>query len=239
MAMVNWNGDGNGYVGNLDLKPEVAHTLSFTADWHDSSKENWGLRLTPYVTYVEDFIEARCLAASCAKDRFVNLTLVNQDARLFGADLSGFFPIAQASGMGKFTGRGQLSYVDGRNQTTGDNLYNIMPLNAKLALEHRLGNWSNTIEQQLVAGKHQVSGVHNEMKTKGYGLLNLRSSYQWQHVRLDLGLENALDKQYSLPLGGAYIGQGTTMSLNGAGAPYGVVVPGMGRSFYAAVNMSF
>ncbi|RIX48226.1 MAG: TonB-dependent receptor [Rhodocyclales bacterium GT-UBC] len=239
MAMVNWNGDGNGYVGNLDLKPEVAHTLSFTADWHDSNKENWGLRLTPYLTYVNNFIEARCLAASCASDRFVNLTLVNQDARLFGVDLAGFLPLARSSGFGNVTGRGQLSYVDGRNQTTGDNLYNIMPLNAKLALEHRLGNWSNTIEQQLVAGKHQVSGVHNEMKTKGYGLLNLRSSYQWQHVRLDLGLENVLNKQYALPLGGAYIGQGTTMSLNGAGAPYGVVVPGMGRSFYAGVNISF
>ena len=58
-------------------------------------------------------------------------------------------------------------------------------------------------------------------------------------IRLDLGLENALNKQYALPLGGAYIGQGTTMSLNGAGAPYGVVVPGMGRSLYAGVNVSF
>ncbi|MFX7854016.1 hypothetical protein ABTK08_20910, partial [Acinetobacter baumannii] len=28
MTMTNWFGDGNGYVGNIDLKPEVAHTLS-------------------------------------------------------------------------------------------------------------------------------------------------------------------------------------------------------------------
>ena len=26
MNMINMVGDGNGYVGNVDLKPEVAHT---------------------------------------------------------------------------------------------------------------------------------------------------------------------------------------------------------------------
>ena len=62
----------------------------------------------------------------------------------------------------------------------------------------------------------------------------------------DIGLDNALNKQYGLPLGGAYIGQGSTMSLSssttwsGTTAPvYGVAVPGMGRSLYAGVNVSF
>ena len=39
MNMVNLAGDGNGYVGNLDLKPETAHTLSATFDWHDAAAE--------------------------------------------------------------------------------------------------------------------------------------------------------------------------------------------------------
>ena len=239
LAMNNWVNDGNGYVGNLTLKPEVAHTLSFTADWHDASKESWGVKLTPYFTYVKDYIDAACLTAPCRSDRFVGLTLVNQDARLFGADLSGFMPLVKASGFGSLTARGLLGYVDGKNLSTGDNLYNIMPINAKLALVHRLGNWTNTVEEHLVGGKHQVSAVRNEIKTKGYGLLNLRSSYEWKQVRFDLGLDNALNQQYSLPLGGAYIGQGTTMSMNGAGAPYGVAVPGMGRSLYAGINVKF
>jgi iron complex outermembrane receptor protein len=38
MTMTNWFGDGNGYVGNIDLKPEVAHTLSATADWHAADR---------------------------------------------------------------------------------------------------------------------------------------------------------------------------------------------------------
>ncbi len=36
--MVNWVGDGNGYIGNLDLKPEKANTLSATFDWHAADR---------------------------------------------------------------------------------------------------------------------------------------------------------------------------------------------------------
>src|SRR5690606_11293349 len=37
MRMINWFGDGNGYVGNLALKPETAHTISASAKMHDQS----------------------------------------------------------------------------------------------------------------------------------------------------------------------------------------------------------
>ena len=242
MRMVNMAGDGNGYVGNLNLEPEVAHTLSFTADWHDHVDAAWGLVITPYYSYVENYIDAAlCTTANCVASNavpgFRYLTFVNQDARLFGIDVSGHLPLGQMDGVGVFTGRGTVSYVDGENLTTGDNLYNIMPLNATLAVEHRIGSWSNTIEGQFVSAKDDVSAVRNELKTAGYGLLNLRSSYTWKNVRFDIGLENALDKQYSQPLGGAYTGQGATMS--GTGVPYGVAVPGMGRSLFAGVNVTY
>jgi iron complex outermembrane receptor protein len=238
MTMNNWVNDGNGYVGNVDLKPEVAHTFSASGDWHDAAKTDWGVKITPYFTRVDNYIDAKCQAA-CTAGRFNYLTLVNQDARLYGLDLSGFSALGRLDGIGSFIARGIVGYVNGKNRTTGDNLYNIMPLNAKLALEHHLGNWSNSIEGQLVGAKDDVSSTRGEMKTAGYGLLNLRSSYDTKHYRVDIGLENALNKQYSLPLGGAYIGQGATMSLNGAGAPYGITVPGSGRSLYAGVNLKF
>jgi iron complex outermembrane recepter protein len=61
MRMINWFGDGNGYVGNLDLEPEIAHTLSATFDWHDAEQRDWGLKVTPYISYVDDYIDAeRC-----------------------------------------------------------------------------------------------------------------------------------------------------------------------------------
>ena len=85
--------------------------------------------------------------------------------------------------------------------------------------------------------KHQVSQVRNEVGTAGYGLLNLRSSYEWKMLRMDVGIENVLDKVYYLPLGGAYVGQGTTMSGNAI--PWGIPVPGYGRSFYVALTATY
>ena len=114
-----------------------------------------------------------------------------------------------------------------------------MPLNAKLAVVQHWGNWTNTIEGLLVDAKRKVSQVRDEVKTGGYGLLNLRSSYEWKQVRFDVGVENALDKFYNPPLSGAYIGQGTTMSLGGTAPFYGIPVPGMGRSVYAGATVKF
>jgi iron complex outermembrane receptor protein len=235
-VMNNYVGDGNGYVGDINLKPEVAHTVSFTADWHDAGKKMWGLRMAPYYTHVRDYIDAQCLA-TCTDNQFNVLKYVNQSARLVGVDISGQFLAASTPKYGDFTMSGLLNYVKGENRDTGDDLYNIMPLNAKLALTQKLGRWSNTVEAQFVAAKDGVSDVRNEIETDGYSLFNLRSSYDWDQVRLDVGVENLFDKGYALPLGGAYVGQGMTMSINGV--PWGIAVPGMGRSIYAGLSIRF
>ena len=248
MRMVNWAGDGNGYVGNLNLEPEVAHTLSATFDWHDATREQWGLKVTPYLTYVRDYIDAaRCDTTpdgnGCnnvnltAANAFVYLQFVNQSARLRGIDISGHFPLARTQGMGSFTVNGKLNYTRGENRSTGDNLYNIMPLNAKLALVQKLGGWSGTFEVDMVSAKDQLSQVRNEMKTAGYGLAHLRGSYEWKQLRFDIGVENLFDRHYFHPLGGAYAGEGKTMS--GTDVPWGLGVPGAGRSVYAGLNLKF
>jgi iron complex outermembrane recepter protein len=246
--MNNFVGDGNGYVGNLDLEPEVARTLSLTADWHDAGKERWGVRVTPYFTYVQDYVDA--VQWDSAKnaprtvpvvDDFTVLKYFNQSARLYGVDLSGHYLVARGTRYGDFTLQGLASYTKGENEDTGDNLYNIMPLNAKLSLTQELGPWRNTLEGEFVAAKDDVSRVRNEMQTAGYGLLHLRSRYEKKTWSAELGVENLFDRLYDLPLGGAYVGQGTTMTIPPAPnePQWGTPVPGPGRSFYAAVNIRF
>ena len=73
--------------------------------------------------------------------------------------------------------------------------------------------------------------VRNELKTAGYGLVNLRTSYQWTTFRIDAGVENLFDKNYYLPLGGAYLGERPMV--------YGTSVAGMGRSFYLGGTLQF
>jgi iron complex outermembrane receptor protein len=242
--MNNFVGDGNGYIGNPDLEPEVANTFSVTGGWHDAGREAWGLKATGYLTRVEDFIDARrcdfgqCSAANVTKTTgFVLLQYANQSARLYGLDVSGHRLLGRAADYGTFTVKGLLNYVRGENLSTGDNLYHIMPLNAKVALVQSLGGWTHTAEVQWVAAKTKVSRVRNEVPTDGYGLLNLRTSYAWKHARLDIGVENVFDRFYSLPLGGAYVGQGASMSTSTL--PWGITVPGRGRSIEVALNAHF
>ncbi len=258
MFMVNMAGDGNGYVGNLDLTPETAHTVSASFDWHDALQQQWGLKVTPYYTYVDDYINARrcvasdtnassgtfCNAANLtATDKFVFLKFVNQDAQLYGVDVSGHLLLARGTRFGSFTADALLGYVRGETTSgTDDKLYNIMPLNAKLSVTHRLDGWTNVAEVQLVDAKSDVSQIRNEIETPGYALLNLRTSYAWQEARLDFGIENVFDRLYYAPLGGAYVGQGVTMPPNQtlAGVPaWGTPVPGMGRTIYAGLNVKF
>ncbi|NOT15176.1 MAG: TonB-dependent receptor plug domain-containing protein [Methylotenera sp.] len=241
MNMNNLYGDGNGYVGNLNLKPETAHTLSATASWNDAAQQDWSLKITPHFTYVDDYIDA----VACGKvgrmcmmrpDGFVNLSLDNQSARLYGVDIAGKKLLTEGNGLGSFTATGALNYVRGKNRDSGDDLYNIMPLNAKFALEHQLGHWTNMVQAKFVARKDDVQVVRKELKTAGYGLLNLYSSYEWKYARFDLGIENVFDKYYANPLGGAYLGQGATMGVD---VIHGVAVPGMGRSVNVGLTLKY
>ncbi len=246
--MVNWVGDGNGYIGNLDLKPEQANTLSATFDWHAANRD-WEFKATPYYTRVSDYIDAiqwngatNAARSPLLSNQFTTLKFTNQSARLYGLDISGKMPLAK-TGFGDFGLKGLLNLTNGKNRDTGDDLYNIMPLNAKLILTHKSGSWDNALELVMVKAKDDVSDVRNEIKTPGYNLINLRGSYSWKQVRLDFGIENLLDKRYNLPLGGAYVGQGTTMMATttptGSVPMWGTAVPGMGRSLYAGVNIKF
>ncbi len=112
-----------------------------------------------------------------------------------------------------------------------------MPRETKLALVHRRGGWTNRLAFEHVAAKTHVSAVRNEIRTPAYTLVNVYTSYEWKHARLDLGVENARNRFYLLPLGGAYLGQGNAMALNGI--PWGMGVPGKGRSGNASVTFRF
>ena len=246
MFMNNWYGDGNGYVGNSNLNPEAAYTVSGTADFHDANKEDWGLKITPYYTYVKDYIDADyCQAANgvtCANTAkgfttthggggYRLLQLGNYDAQIVGVDVSGSKLLWKDDNYGSLTGRGIMSYVRGQNLTRNDNLYQQMPWNMTLDLDYKWKGLIATLETQVVAPKDTVQQVRLEPKTPGYALLNLRGSYDWKYVRVDAGIENLLNKNYSLPLGGVYMGE--------ANLPAGTPVPGYGRSYNVGLTVTY
>lgn len=248
--MIGWYGDANGYVGNLDLKPEIANTVSFTAGWHDRTRSAWDIKVTPYYTYVQDYIDANFLKSQSSmgemggmnmgsmampSSEFVTLQFANHAAQLYGVNVSGSLDLWNSAVYGQFGIAGIIGYVNGENLDTGDTLYHMMPLNAQLTLSHQLGNWSNAVQLTMVNAKDDVNALRHEPTTPGYTLVDLRSSYQWQNVRFDFGISNLFDKLYYPPLGGVdwadYAAEGQTGLIS--------PVPGQGRSFNAGVTVTF
>jgi iron complex outermembrane receptor protein len=236
-TMVNWFGDLNAYVGDLDLKPEVAHTLRATADWHDAEQRDWQVKATPFYTEVKNYINTvpnpvadtgMFMGAPPGRAR---LKFVNHDARLYGLDISARKQLGRAGG--DWVGRVAVSYVRGKDVSTGDSLYNIMPLNARFGLDHSLGAWSSSIELQSVAAKNSVDPVRMELKTGNYSLVNLRTGYNWGKVRIDAGIDNLFDKRYDLPLGGLDAFRYAYVPANLA------PVRGMGRSAHVGLTLTF
>jgi len=247
MLMNNWYGDGNGYVGNNNLSPEVAYTVSGTANWHDAEQENWDVKITPFYTYVNNYIDAgfcqKANGVTCNNTAkgfttthggggFRLLQLGNYEAQLVGVNASGSKMLLATDNYGSLSTRGILSYVRGQNLTSNDNLYQQMPLNSTLDLDYKWGGWGATIETQLVAPKKTVQAIRLEPKTAGYALLNLRTHYDWKYLRLDAAIENVTDKNYSLPLGGVYMGE--VASANPI-----VPVPGYGRSYNVGLTVTY
>ncbi len=235
-GMINWFGDGNYYVGNLDLKPETAHTLSATADWHDSARKSWELKATPYYTYVQDYIGVNVIGTNTyGESTFNQLQFANHNAELYGLDVSGFAGLWDNNSSGSGRLKGTLGYVRGKTLDTGDSLYHLMPLNARLGLEQKVAGWTNTIEWQLVDRKSRIDPLRNEPVTGGYGLVNLRTGYQWKSVRVNLGVTNLFNRFYYLPLGGVNFDDYLASGWMGKIGP----LAGPGRSFDARLTVTF
>ena len=248
-GMNNTVGDGNGYFGDPNLKAEKANKIAVTFDWR-AKDDAWGVKFTPYYSQIDDYIDAIQWDSANNRPKAVNdknkysvMRYTNQDARIYGADVSADVKLADTKA-GKFGMTGAINYTHGKNTDTDSPLYNIMPLNAKLAFTHALKGWNNQLEVVGVTAKDDVSIPRNEIKTAGYGLVNLSSGYDINDkLNVTVGVDNLLDKQYALPLGGAYMGQGRTMSMNselGNGiSNWGTPVYGAGRSYFASVNYKF
>ena len=87
-AMVNWYGNAVGYVGNLNLRPQTANTASTSAEWHDAANKDWNVKVTPYYTYVQNYIGVNYLKTDMMMGTIIN-QFANHDAQIYGFDLSG------------------------------------------------------------------------------------------------------------------------------------------------------
>ena len=231
-SMTSFAGDANAYVGDPDLSPEVAHNLAATVKYASLDGKR-GLTLSAYHSRVDDFIDAVKLAD--LTKGFVQLRFANVDARLHGFDASGYAQVWETAGLGQGTLKGVLSWVEGENRNSGDNLYHMTPLTLRLALEQTKGRWKNQAEVELVGEKDAVNALRHEPRTSAYALFSLRSSWKGDRVRVNLAAENLLDTAYDLPLGGVSFGDFKAGGSVAAIQP----LPGPGRSINLGLTYAF
>lgn len=265
-SMINWFGDGNGYQGNPDLKSETAYNFSFSANWHDSEQKIWSATVAPYYTHIIDYIWGRTDVIGTAGFNgmhFVNLPYadlfgVDASGRYLMipesplGNLALKASLAYSRGIGHDGGRGRACpytsqfcsgegwSMNGLQAPETVNLYHIMPLHGTLAFEHQfeheIGKFSNYLGLDLVSSKTAVATTYNEPKTPGYALLNFRSGYEYRQFKLDVGVDNLLDKHYYHPLGGVYIVAARSGSYSPNNLP---AVPAIGRSVFVSMNLEF
>ncbi len=188
--------DGNKYLGNQDLDHETAYQLDLGFDWHN---EDAYIAPRFFYHYVDDYIQGIATAEAVAKG--ADLQWSNISAELYGVDLEAGYTFTD-----NIRFDAGLNYVRGRrvNAPTGDtDLYRIAPLNGRIQLTYEQSGWMGAIEGVFYADQGDVAGYNNELKTKGYSILNLRGKYEpYAGVVIGVGIENVLDSKHFDHLGG-------------------------------------
>lgn len=217
--------DGRSYLGNLDLDPETSLQLALGIT---RSGESWTAGVTPFYQSINDYIQGMPLARNDSNGLPV-LQYGNIDrAELYGMELRGGWQMGD-----EFTLEGSVSHVRGRNRETGDDLYRIAPLRGMFDLGCRRGSWESHFEWVWAAAQNRVSSVQNESASPGYGILNLRVARTFgASMRVEVGMENLLDKRYADHLGGVN-------RVSGGDLGVGEAVPAAGRFAYVSLGWGF
>lgn len=221
--------DGNNYVGDLSLKPEVSHEVDGGFEWRQGP-----LWLAPraYYRHVDDFIQGTpatnrdVIVISVGQGNSNPLQFSNVEAELYGVDLNWGSELPLGLVLD-----GTLSYVRGRRRDIDDDLYRLSPLHGRVTLTW-LGplRSSAAVESVFAAGQDRVSVTNRETPTDAWGVLNLRASWEpLSGVDLIVGVNNVVDSDVRHHLAGVNRALGSAVGL-------GAKIPGTGRSVYGRVR---
>lgn len=228
--------DGNVYIGDLDLEPEVAWIAEAGFDYLTSGAY---VRPTVYLRQVDDYIQgvpfdATPGVADTPQEMVATmngdptpLRFANVDARLYGFDVDAGVRLAPAWRLDAVA-----SYVRGERRDIDDNLYRVAPPSLTAGLTYEASAWSATVETRAVAEQGDVSATNSEVKTSGYAILNLYGDWAVADgVRLSAGVENLLDQTYRDHLAGYN-------RIAGSDVPVGERLPGAGRGVFVRLNVA-
>lgn len=229
MRMVNWFGDGNGYVGHLSLKPETAHTLSLGLNYGRSTSESWVAKLEAYYTDIQDYIDVKHLRTDAQGRHYLQFT--NSEADLYGLNLELAGALIKARSWGDVEFSTAVHYTRGKRDTRKEDLYHVMPWQGRFKLTHGYRAFSHSLLLNFVEAKKDVDQIREEPKTSGYTLFDYQFNWTFsQTIEAQFNMRNIFDRWYQLPLGGLNL-----VDFD----DYRTPLAGMGRSFDFQLKLSF
>ncbi len=217
--------DGRTYMGNLGLEPETAFEIALGMT---RKGERWNAGFTPFYQSVSDYIQGMPMSRLDSGGKRV-LQYQNIDrAKLYGFEMTAGYDFNK-----EFSIDSTVSYVRGRSDETGGDLYRIAPLRGLVDFSYRHESWESHLEWVWADAQNHVAQVQDETQSPGYGLLNLRVAKTFADaLRVELGVENLLDKLYTDHLGGVN-------RVGGGELTVGERIPGAGRFLYGSVSWKF
>ncbi|MCK8121276.1 TonB-dependent receptor [Pseudoalteromonas sp. 2CM32C] len=236
-TMIGWYGDGNGYIGNQNLEVETAHTISSTYI-KSAQNDDWQVSANIWYTNTSDYIDAD-LVRSFNRFGLENtarniLKFTNTDAVLYGVKLDLAANIHQSKALGNWQLNANITNTRAKRDDTNQPLYQIKPLHTKLAINHQLGRFENTLSWQWNDAKTRVDNNRLENQTDSYNIVNLGSKASWGDLTLSAQVSNLFDEYYQLPLGGVSIAQLKKGESTGFEQ-----LAGQGRSFNIGMSVAF
>ncbi|WP_019626777.1 TonB-dependent receptor domain-containing protein [Thioalkalivibrio sp. ALJT] len=168
--------------GNPDLEPETSRTLELGARYSTG----------PYYADVAIFQTDldQMITFDPVEFRAENL----DEARIRGIELEGGYATT------RWVSRASLTLLDAEDRETGNELQRRAPVTARVDLDRQFQRFS--VGGSVIAKSRSFNDPGNADRLSGYGLLNLRASYQiapeWQ---IQATVNNVFDKDYETALG--------------------------------------
>lgn len=186
--------DGYDYIGNPDLKQEIAQQAELTLSWR---KAKWKVQSTGYISRISHYVMGKyepALSVMTSGARGVKVYENLDHALLLGMEGSIVFnPVPQTQIVSV------LKYVYGRDDK-GAALPMIAPLRNISSVRHYFNKLWLQLEMEMAAAQHRVNIAANEKQTSDFSLSHFRLGYNGGgknfHWQLNGGVENIFDAYY-------------------------------------------
>ena len=255
-------GDGNNYVGDINLKPEDSWQIELGLNWEDSGRKFsprvFARRVDDYITGIPATDEHLIRVSSVLNGDPTPIQFANVDAEFYGADAVFGFPLTD-----DWRFDGTVSYVrgklresfesqervieleDGATSKTirtirDDNVYRMPPLRGLMSVSRTLDDWIVSVEVDWAARQSKISQLLLDDPQSGNNHNRSTSGYALYNLRTE----------YTHPSMGFMLSAGVENltdrmyvdhmngfnRVSGGDLAVGERLPGPGRNIYARVN---